>query len=188
MARLAILVESRGVDLTAITAFETLKGRLGYVGSLSGLARSELWGLWCGARGASLVDLGRRLAEGTSVFVNPNKHRWRVWTEGAGEAVASEGGAWILIWDSEETEGRRALAELRGAGFGAEVTRVSKATLWRLSFKEDAVRKGISVAEEIAVAIRRDRGLLANPHMHRWVCDEGALSMERAVSCLDSRL
>jgi hypothetical protein len=187
MARLAILVESRGVDLTAITAFETLKSRLGYSRSLSGLARSDLWAVWCEATGARLDDLGRRLVEGTSVFVNPNKHRWRVWSEGMGEAFAPDGGAWILVWNSEETEGRRALAELRGAGFGAEVTRISKATLWTSSFGDASGRPGLDLAEEIAVAVRRDRGLLANPHMHEWTCGEGALSMERAVSCLDSK-
>jgi hypothetical protein len=187
MARLGILVESRGVDLTAITAFETLKSRLGYSSALSGLSRSDLWGVWCEAEGARLGGLGKSLVEGTSVFVNPNKHRWRVWAEGVGEAFAPDGGAWILVWDSEETEGRRALSELRGAGFGGEVKRVSKATLWRLSLSEGAGRSGLSLAEEIAAAVARDRGLLANPHMHEWACGEGELSMERAITCLDSK-
>ena len=171
--------------MTAVTALEALKGRLGYSELLAGVSRSDLWGVWSNVKEEEIERLAGDLVDGTSVFVNPNKHKWKVWTGGKEEPPLRSGGAWVLVWDSEETEGRRALAELRGASFSRKVDRVSRATLWRLSFAEPAKGKELSLAREMAVAARRDLGLLANPHMHRWACGEGAISLERALSYLD---
>ncbi len=185
MARLAIMVESRGVDLTAITAAETLRNRLGYGRVLRGLERADLWGVWTSPAAGAPGAVARNLIEATSVFVNPNKHRWRVWAEGAAGAERAAEGAWVLVWDSEDTEGRGALSELRGSGFGVVVERVSKATLWRLDPAAEVPEGGVPMAKEIASAVHRDKGLLANPHMHRWAAGGGGLSLEDALGYLD---
>jgi phosphoribosylformylglycinamidine (FGAM) synthase PurS component len=162
-----------------------LKGALKYGDVLAGVERADLWSLTTNLDGEKLGALADHLVNRTSVFVNPNKHRWRVWSEGA-KAEKVKSGAWVLVWDSEDTEGRRAHAELRGAGFEKEIKNVSKATLWRLSFEDAARGKELSLAEEMAVAVRRDQGLLANPHIHRWVCGEGDIGLEEAVAHLDA--
>jgi hypothetical protein len=151
---------------------------------LAGVERSDLWSLSTRLQSAQLKELADRLVNRTSVFVNPNKHSWRVWSEGAQvETVSSD--AWVLVWGAEETEGRRAHAELRGAGFEGQIEKVAKATLWRLSFEEGAKGDALSLAEEMAVALKRERGLLANPHIHRWASGAGDITLEEAVALLD---
>lgn len=184
LAKLAILVMPRGVDLVAVTAYGTLAGPLNYGDLLKRVERADLWSLSTGVRGRELESLADRLVHRTSVFVNPNKHTWRVWSEGADEERV-DSDAWVLVWDSEETEGRRAHAELRAGGYGGEIEKVSKATLWRLSFADPARGRELSIANEVAVALRRDRGLLANPHIHRWACGKGDISLSGAVAYLD---
>jgi len=177
VARLAIYTESRGVDLAAVTAFETLRGPLGYEGLLERLGRADLW---CVATrpGCDLAKLTGDLIHGTSVFVNPNKHRWSVWREDGNAADSIECGAWVLVWDADETEGKRAAAELRGAGFGDKVEEVWKATLWALFFTPAAAGKEAGLAADIAVARERRSGLLANPHTNRcaWGAAPAALA------------
>jgi hypothetical protein len=170
--------------LVAVTAFGTLTRGLNYGGVLTGIERSDLWSVTAAPGEVDLAALGDQLVNRTSVFVNPNKHRCRVWSEGS-DAATMSGDAWILVWDSEETEGRRALAELRGAGFDRKVEAISKATLWRLSLAESAKGRELALAEEMAVAVRREQGLLANPHIHRWSCGVGSISLEEAVARLN---
>lgn len=167
-----------------MTALGTLTGPLGY-GALKRLERAELWSVTTREHVDDLGVLGDHLVCRTSVFVNPNKHRWRVWSGGEQDAMV-ESGAWALVWESEQTEGRRALAELRGAGFEKEIEGVSKATLWFFVFAETARGKELALAEEMAVAVARDKGLLANPHIHRWACGAGDISLKDAVAHLDA--
>lgn len=174
-------MRSRGVDLTAVTAWEALKGPLRYGGVLEGLERADLWGVWTRREGGGVSELAKELVSRTSVFVNPNKHGWRVW---AGESESEEGrgrGAWILVWALDDTEGRAALAALRSSGFEEDVDWVAKATLWTLRPTSSAAARALEIAEEIAVAKGRSRGLLANPHIHRWTCGLGCLRLGEAL-------
>lgn len=179
------MVESRGVDLTAITALQTLRGRLGYSEVLSVLERADIWGFSCEEGQRDPRNLAKVLVTETSIFVNPNKHRWQSWVEGEGEAGVAAGGPWILVWEAEGAEGRGALSEMIRSGVVTGVRSVSKATLWRLGLTEAAKGRELELAEEIAATYRRDRGLLANPHMHKWACGDEPLYLDMALGHLD---
>ena len=169
------------MDLTAVTAWEALKGSLGYGRVLERLERADLWGVWTRLEGRAVSELAEELVSRTSVFINPNKHSWRVW---GGESESEEGegrGAWILVWALDDTEGRAALAALRSSGFEARADWVAKATLWTLTPAASAAGRALQLAEEIAVARSRSRGLLANPHIHRWACGLGCLPLSQAL-------
>jgi hypothetical protein len=177
-------VESRGVDLTAVTALETLRRGLGYGNTLEALNRADLWGVWTATEGEELLKLSGALVSGTSVFINPNKHRWRSWAgEHDGADLACEC-AWSLVWALDDTDGRAALATLRSSGFRRTVTWVAKGTLWTIRAASSARDKELDLAEEITVATHRDRGLLANPHIHKWTCGLGNIPLDQVLDLL----
>ncbi len=147
-------------DPTALTAHETLQRALGYGRVVAGVGRSEVWGFrWTGA--ADPAPVLERLARETNLLLNPNKHRMEIAV--ADGALAPRGNVWALVWtqgegsDLEETLRRHRL-------LAGELPQVRRGTLWELDLAcppEDRVR----LAEEIAVARERSRGLLANPHV-----------------------
>jgi phosphoribosylformylglycinamidine (FGAM) synthase PurS component len=181
LGRLALYVESRGVDLHAVTALEALRGALGYSKDLEGLRKADLWGVWSPEGAEVLRKLSDRLVRETSVFINPNKHRWRLWAGGDDNGRVAGGDAWALIWPVDDAEGRSAMAALRSSGFGKSVSWVAKGTLWTFRFASSARGRELALAQEITVATQRDRGLLANPHIHRWSCGLGDVSMDQAL-------
>jgi len=181
LGRLALYVESRGVDLQAVTALEALRGALGYSKYLDGLRRADLWGVWSPEGPEALRGLSDRLVRETSVFINPNKHRWRLWAGGDDNDRIAGGDAWALIWPVDDAEGRSATAALRSSGFVKSMSWVAKGTLWTFRFTASGRGRELALAEEITVAVQRDRGLLANPHIHRWACGLGDVSMDQAL-------
>lgn len=147
-------------DPTALTAHETLQRALGYGRTVAGVSRSEVWGF----RWPETIDAApvlERLARETNLLLNPNKHRMEI-AVGA-SALSPRGNVWVLVWtvgegrDLEETLRRHRL--LTGS-----VPAVRKGTLWELDLA-GAPAERARLAEEIAIARERGRGLLANPHV-----------------------
>jgi hypothetical protein len=169
------------VDLPAVTAWETLRGALEYGNELQVLRRADLWGVWTPAEGKALRGLSEELISGTSVFINPNKHRWRLWAGGSENSELACEGAWSLIRDIDDAEGRVAFAALRSSGFEDRVSWVAKGTLWTFVFAPNSRGRELELAEEMTVATHRGRGLLANPHIHKWTCGLGNISLDQAL-------
>lgn len=147
-------------DPTALTAHETLQRAMGYGRTVAGVGRSEVWSFrWPDA--VEAAPILERLARETNLLLNPNKHRMEI-AVGAG-ALSPRGNAWVLVWtagegrDLEETLRRHRL--LSGA-----MPVVRKGTLWELDLAGAPAARA-RLAEEIAVARERGRGLLANPHV-----------------------
>jgi hypothetical protein len=147
-------------DPTALTAHETLQRALGYGRAVAGVSRSEVWGF----RWREAVDpmpVLERLARETNLLLNPNKHRMEIAVGGG--ALAPRGNVWVLVWTAGEGSGlEETLRRHRLLSGGVPVAR--RGTLWELDLAgPPAERAGL--AEEIAVARERGRGLLANPHV-----------------------
>jgi hypothetical protein len=183
-AELTLTVALRGPDPVALTAQHALTHRLGYAGLLDEVGRRDVWRLTVEASGvAEALAVAGSWVTRSNLFVIPNKH---VYELGAGRGpggpqVAGGGGtpsggvgrggrgasraAWVVTWSEPDLEGEAAIRLIRARFGGRELGGARKALAWLVRFTSrvdpaDVLR----LADEIAVARARTRGLLANPH------------------------
>ncbi len=158
-------------DVTALTARRALQGPMGYGEVLGDLTRADWWRLTLDvATEDEALALGRELAEQTNVFVNPNKHVFRVALAAAGREP--RGGLTpvsVLTGFKDEAKAALALAALQGRlGYGQKVVGVELGTLWTFWLKEADAEKAKELAATMTVTADRHSGLLANPHSMWW--------------------
>jgi hypothetical protein len=89
-------------DPTARTALATLRDRLGLADRVGSLVREELFLFEVDAAPAAARELVEGLARETNLFLNPNKHAWRVRTGDEPVAGAGVPVAWLLAWTPED--------------------------------------------------------------------------------------
>lgn len=157
-------------DVTAITARRALQGPMGYGDALAELTRADWWRLALDVDDeAAALALGRTLAEQTNVFVNPNKHVFKV----AAHAVArpaKEGltAVGILTGFHDEAKAALALRALQGRLGYPQVQALELGTLWTFHLREADPAAARALAERMAVTADRHSGLLANPNSMWW--------------------
>ena len=169
MQEIELLVTLKIPDVTALTAANTLRRRLGFAERLVGLGRADYYRLEVDAESEpAAADLVTELAQRTNHFVNPNKHAFRVRpfsprvnppaTEGVFEVEA-------LVTDAEgdrSADLEQALAAEPLAG--GQVKAIHTGVLWILGLKADSAAEALAAARDLAITRARDQGLLANPH------------------------
>ncbi|MFQ6131266.1 MAG: phosphoribosylformylglycinamidine synthase subunit PurS [Armatimonadota bacterium] len=157
-------------DVTALTARNALQRRLGHGEALVDLERADYWRLGLEAQDEeAALELATELAEKTNLFVNPNKHTYRVRPLGStAGGQASSGPPFrinVLVTSPEDPEGAAACAALRGRlGYGDRVVEVACGVLWTLTVNAGSLSEAERLAREMAITERIDRGLLVNPH------------------------
>ena len=163
-----LLVELKIPDVTALTAGGALRRRMGYAEVLKSLKRADYYRLdlnVCCAEEATV--LATELAEKTNIFVNPNKHIYRI-RAGSHEHAPAKAGrqiAQVLITDPNDGSAQGALAALQGRlGYADRVTGLLKGVLWTMELECATQAEAESLAKDIAITRARDRGLLMNPH------------------------
>lgn len=173
MQTVELTVELKIPDVTALTASNALRRRLGYQDTLIRLGRADYYRLELDVDDErTALELATRLAEQTNLFVNPNKHRYSVSAGSSRPSEASEDGLWtvnILVTDPDSGAGGGILSALRGRlGYGNEVVDVVAGNLWVLALKADSREEAEQIAEKLAVTVSRDQGLLLNPHFQQY--------------------
>lgn len=167
MTSILLTTRLKVADPTARTALATLRDRLGLGDRLARLSREEVFLFAIDAPAAAARELVDGLARQTNLFLNPNKHTFRLSAAGeppgAAEAgAASNPEAWLLVWTPGEGDG---LVESLERHTGAhDVRAIRRGWLWRLTAGPgisgaafgDAVRQAGSVES-------RHRGFLAHP-------------------------
>lgn len=163
-----LLVKLKIPDVTALTAANALRRRMGYEGVLASLKRADYFRLEVAAPDPpAALALAAELAEQTNLFVNPNKHVYEVRPATREPAQAREGRwvAQVLVTDAEDGAAQGMLAALQGRlGYGDRVTGLLRGVLWTLELDCDGAEQARRLAEEIAVTRTRTQGLLMNPH------------------------
>ncbi|HIE50614.1 MAG TPA: hypothetical protein EYP85_02550 [Armatimonadetes bacterium] len=180
-------------DVTAITARQTLQRRLGYAEVLLALQREDDWRLTVEVPDeAAAQALGVELAEGTNLFVNPNKHTYicRVSRGHSGpekedslplslakaeSPVSPPGGEGaifkvaVLTGFYEDASASLTLEALRNRlGYGDPVVEVERGTRWTFTLRADTPEEARRLVEEMVVTRGAHRGLLINPHSQWW--------------------
>jgi phosphoribosylformylglycinamidine (FGAM) synthase PurS component len=169
MVEIELLVRLKIPDVTALTAANSLRRRMGYENTLVELRRADYYRIGLDVDSVEEAgELATELAEQTNLFVNPNKHVYELREPGASMAGSAGNGAHdieVLVTDPNDGSAEAALAALQGRlGYGDKVSSLVKGLLWVLSLRADDRDAAKALAEEIALTRRIDQGLLVNPH------------------------
>ena len=158
-------------DVTALTARHTLQGAMGYGAELAELTRADWWRIDVEAADeAAALALGGELAEQTNVFVNPNKHVFRVSTHAhTREPRPGLLPVGILTGFRDDAKAAMALAALQGRlGYGDRVRGLELGTLWTFWLRTTDAAEAHRLAERMTLTTDRHSGLLVNPHSMWW--------------------
>jgi hypothetical protein len=184
--RIELGVRLRVPDVVAITARRTLWRRMGYEGVLAELGREEYWSIWFELGGIDEAqEIGRYLAEKSNIFVNPNKHRYRInigeggWDpsipisqldfplveKGIGKGSGDLHQVAILVGYWEDGTAELVANTLRKRlGYGDKVKAILRASLWTALIRASSPEEAIGIAEKITLLKDKEEGLLCNPH------------------------
>jgi hypothetical protein len=148
-------------DPTAVTALSTLRGRLGLAEDIAGLSREEIFVMDVDAPPQIALGLVEDLVRSTNLFLNPNKHHYRLTLEGFPDSEADRA-AYLLVWTPGEGEDLR--DSLWRHARAVQVLAVFRAWLWRFTggARTGADRLMKAVAQS-AVQKSRRQGLLVHP-------------------------
>jgi|YNPNPStandDraft_1061719.scaffolds.fasta_scaffold23841_2 phosphoribosylformylglycinamidine (FGAM) synthase PurS component len=180
--QIELTVKLKIPDVTAITARNTLQRRLGYAHVLRDLQREDYWALTVQAEDeAQAWELGTELAERTNVFVNPNKHTYRLNVRPLQPGGDLEGGVPPSLTPQEPLSVRVLTGFLGDAsasltqealqgrlGYGQVIQAVERGTLWTLILNTADPVQARQWAEEMVVTRGVRQGLLVNPHSQWW--------------------
>jgi phosphoribosylformylglycinamidine (FGAM) synthase PurS component len=167
MYQVELLVSLKIPDVTALTAANTLRRRLGYEGILVKLSRADcyLFDLVAESQ-AQACQTVRHIAEHTNLFVNPNKHVFEIRPWQPRSTLPKRDDVYevaCLVRSLDYDPGSTLVDSLRRMGYDA-VHALKTGTLWTLHLRVDSEAAARQIAEDIAVTQSRSRGLLVNPH------------------------
>ena len=168
---LELTVSLKIPDVTALTARRALQGPMGYGEVLGDLTRADWWRLDLDVETEDeALSLARELAEQTNVFVNPNKHVFRVAAHaGLREPRGGLTPVGVLTGFKDDAKAALALDALQGRlGYGGRVVGLELGTLWTFWLRESDPAKACDLAGRMTVTEDRHSGLLANPHSMWW--------------------
>ncbi|MCX7598484.1 MAG: hypothetical protein N2512_06395 [Armatimonadetes bacterium] len=168
-----LLVRLKIPDVTALTAANALRRRLGYAEKLVDLKRADHYLFSVEASSAEEAEaFVRQLAQKTTLFVNPNKHVFETRVVTGEETIVAQEGIYdvrCLVRDADYDPGEGLRNALSKLGFGDRISGLQTGTLWTLRLKATSAEDALGMAREIAVTKSRNRGLLANPHYQECV-------------------
>lgn len=169
MQTIELTVDLKIPDVTALTAANALRRRLGYEDVLVNLHRADYYRLEIAVENADeAVAMGKKLAEETNLFVNPNKHQYSVAAgihNSGAEAAEGTYAVNMLVTDPKSGSAAGILNALHGRlGYGDIVNNVSAGILWTLVLKAESQSAAEEIATKITVTKSREEGLLLNPH------------------------
>jgi phosphoribosylformylglycinamidine (FGAM) synthase PurS component len=172
MYQVELLVRLKIPDVTALTASNSLRRRMGYGQTLAELKRADYYLFEVEAASADgAVATVRNIAERTILFVNPNKHAFDVLLKGEQPESKTEAGTFdvaVLVRDVDGDKGPGLCNALAKMGYGDAVRSVQAQTMWAMKIHAKNAEAARKIAEEIAVTHNRKQGLLVNPHYQEY--------------------
>ena len=172
--RVELLVKLKIPDVTALTAANALRRRMGYADVLHELRRADYYLFDVEAETEEeAIETVRDIAEHTNLFVNPNKHSFEValWRPPGEPAKVGHDLYRVrcIVRDADIDRGAALLDDLRRLGYGDKVKGLTAGTLWVMTIRAPDSQTARRIAEEITITRSRTKGLLANPHYQ--VCE-----------------
>jgi len=172
MISVELVVSLKIPDVTALTAGNAIRRRLGDEDVLSSLTRADYYRIDLDVDDREAAEaLVSEMAEETNLFVNPNKHVYELRNpESRGEA-ANDDGEWlvnVLVTSPDDSSGEGIASALNGRlGYG-DVSAVETGVLWTMQIVADNEEAAREVAESITVTRSQSQGILMNPHFQEY--------------------
>lgn len=167
------LVKLRVPDLVALTAKRVIIKHIG-ISQLVDMQREDWWQIYISGE-EEVENYARDIAEKSSLFVNPNKHTYRLQVaDSRGTkfcATTLMDGLWVVpvgVWHYDDMSSDIIKRTLRERLFYKKVEGVKKGILWTLKIRGKNRSEAKKVAEEITLCKSRKRGLLSNPHVNYY--------------------
>ena len=178
MINVELVVGLKIPDVTALTAANAIRRRLGYGEALESLERADYYRIEIDVDERDLAEkLAREMAEQTNLFVNPNKHMYDVrFPEDRGENAQADG-AWVvnvLVTSPDDSSGDGIASALTGRLGYDQVEGVDTGVLWTLHIRAESEAEAREIAEKITVTRSQSEGLLMNPHFQEYEVWMGA--------------
>lgn len=172
MITVELIVGLKIPDVTALTAANAIRRRLGYADALEVLERADYYRIELDVPDrAAAEQLVREMAENTNLFVNPNKHTYEIrFPEDHGDGGADDGRyvVNVLVTIPEDTSGASILSALRRHHGYTSVNRVDTGVLWTMHLIADSEEQARAMAEDITVTRSQGQGILMNPHYQQY--------------------
>ncbi|MBD3292249.1 MAG: hypothetical protein GF393_04955 [Armatimonadia bacterium] len=172
MISVELVVGLKIPDVTALTAGNAIRRRLGYEGVLSALERADYYRIDVDVDDREAAEaLVSEMAEETNLFVNPNKHVYELRNPEKRGANAGQDGEWlvnVLVTSPDDSSGDGIASALNGRlGYG-KVSGVETGVLWTMQIVADSEEAAREVAESITVTRSQSQGILMNPHFQEY--------------------
>ncbi len=157
-------------DAVAETAAGCLINDLGYQDVLQEIQRRTLWKINIAHEThQDPCEIAEQLATRTRLFVNPNKHLFRVNSLDTEINPIVQSGddqytVYLVIRDHDNAQGDSTLTSLKSLYKIDSVIDIQASELWIITIKADSHETAREIAMEIAVSRSQTQGLLANPH------------------------
>ena len=164
-------------DVTALTAANAIRRRLGYADELQVLQRADYYRLTLDVADRDAAEgLVRRMAERTNLFVNPNKHTYEVRfpEDHAGAAEDGHYVVHVLVTSPDDTSGAETASSLQSHHGYPQVQGVETGVLWTMRLVADSEARAREIAEDITVTRSQGQGILMNPHFQEYEVWMGA--------------
>jgi phosphoribosylformylglycinamidine (FGAM) synthase PurS component len=171
MISVELVVSLKIPDVTALTAGNAIRRRLGYEDALKALDRADYYCLELDVEDREAAEaLVSEVAEETNLFVNPNKHVYEVRFPEDRTGV-SEDGEWlvsVLVTSPDDSSGEGIASALNGRLGYREVQSVVTGVLWTMRIAADSEDAAREIAEAITVTRSQSQGILMNPHFQEY--------------------
>lgn len=172
MISVELVVSLKIPDVTALTAGNAIRRRLGYDDVLSALDRADYYCIDLDVDGREAAEeLAREMAEETNLFVNPNKHVYELRFPEDHEETVKGNGEWlvnVLVTSPDDTTGEGIASALHDRLGYDQVTNVETGVLWTMRIKAESEDEAREVAESITVTRSQSQGILMNPHFQEY--------------------
>jgi phosphoribosylformylglycinamidine (FGAM) synthase PurS component len=172
MISVELVVGLKIPDVTALTAGNAIRRRLGYEDILSSLDRADYYRIDLDVADRETAEqLTREMAEDTNLFVNPNKHVYEVRFPEDRGANANQDGEWlvnVLVTNPDDSSGEGIASALSGRLGYDDVVSVATGVLWSMRIIADSEDAARDVAEDITVTRSQSQGILMNPHFQEY--------------------
>lgn len=172
MSIIQVFISLKITDNTARSALYALHQRMG-MNMISQIKRWDVWELECSGTASGAERCVKDWVENTALFMNPNKHHYRM--NSAAESVLTASmlpeqcrhdGA-IFVYDREDGYGEAVLHTLQAKSCAAEPNlKVNKAlhgVWWDIALQQPN-SDSKKIIESLAYSTHRTSGLFANPH------------------------
>lgn len=168
MTTVELVVGLKIPDVTALTAGNAIRRRLGYEDVLSSLERADYYRIEIDVDDREKAEaIAREIAEDTNLFVNPNKHTYHIQFPEDRGANANVDGEWlvnVLVTSPDDSSGDGIASALNGRLGYTQVSDVETGVLWTMRIRAAGEDEAREIAESITVTRSQSQGILMNPH------------------------